>query len=329
MFGSPAGFAGDVWRSLTAVAPVPLAAGVVLHLVKVAAEARSWHGTLVHAGARGRRLRFRPVLGAFVASIGAGAVLPAKLADVVRVGLLRRHPGAPGIAEISGTIVLEAVLEIVFGIAMVAWWLVAGARGGHAGAPLPAMPGLPSMLLIAAGVGAAALLISAGARGRGRIRAAVRRFASGFGVLRDPVGFARGVVAWKVVAWVLRFGSVAAFLAAFGLPAAPATVAAVIAAQSLAGIVPLMPGNAGTQQAAIGVALAGVAAASSAVAFGVGMQAATVVADLLIGAAALPLVLTGSGTLRARVAEMRAGLAGLPGPGRTAEPHPSMDGAVR
>jgi len=322
VIGSPAGFAGDVWRSLTAVALVPLAVGVALHLVKVAAEARSWHWVLAHAGGHRERLPFRPVLGAFVASIGAGAVLPAKLADVVRVGLLRRHPAAPGIAAISGTIVLEAVLEVAFGIAMVGWWVVAGARGGH----LPA-PADSSAVLITAGA-AVALVVAAGALGRGRLAAAAHRFASGFGVLRHPIGFARGVVGWKIVAWVLRFGSVAAFLAAFGLPAAPATVAAVIAAQCLAGIVPLMPGNAGTQQAAISIALTGVAAASAGVAFGVGMQAATVVADLLIGAAAVPLVLTGSGTLRTRLAGVRAGLAELPRPGRTAEPSPSMDGAA-
>ncbi|MFN8124110.1 MAG: lysylphosphatidylglycerol synthase domain-containing protein [Thermoleophilia bacterium] len=305
MIGSPVGFAGDVWRSLTAVALVPLAVGVVLHVVKVGAEARSWHGVLSHAGARPRRIPFRPVLGAFVASIGAGAVLPAKLADVVRVGLLRRHPAAPGIAAVSGTIVLEAVLEALFGIAIVGWWVAAGARGTATGAHLP-VHGSPAVLGLA---GVAALVaVLAGILVRRRIAATARRFASGFGVLRHPLVFARGVVAWKLIAWALRFGSVAAFLAAFGLPAGPGTVAAVIAAQSVAGLIPLMPGNAGTQQAAIGVALAGVAAASAGVAFGVGMQAATVVADLVIGAAALPLVAAGTGSLRSRLRALRAGL---------------------
>jgi len=327
VIGDPVGFAGEVWRSLSAVALVPLAVGVALHLVKVAAEARSWHGVLSHAGAKPARMPFRPVLGAFVASIGAGAVLPAKLADVVRVGLLRRHATAPGIAAISGTIVLEAVLETLFGIAIVGWWIVAGARGGTAGAHLPAITGAPTLL--AAGAVGLGLAVVAGIAGRGRIGAATRRFASGFGVLRHPLGFARGVLGWKLVAWALRFGSVAAFLLAFGLPATPGTVAAVIAAQSVAGLLPLTPGNAGTQQAAIGVALAGVAAASAGVAFGVGMQAATAVVDVLIGAAALPLVATGTGSLRDRLRGLRAGLADLPGPALTPDPLPSMEGASR
>jgi hypothetical protein len=57
-----------------------------------------------------------------------------------------------------------------------------------------------------------------------------------------------------------------------------------------ASLVPLLPGNAGAQQAALVVALAGYATAASVVALGVGMQAATSVVDLLLGALAVGLV---------------------------------------
>ena len=93
-----------------------------------------------------------------------------------------------------------------------------------------------------------------------------------------------------LVAWSLRLGSVYAFLVAFHVPAAPWTALAVVAAQNVAASVPLLPGNAGTQQAAIGVALAGSASAAALLGFGVGMQAATTIADLVLGAAALAVV---------------------------------------
>ena len=92
------------------------------------------------------------------------------------------------------------------------------------------------------------------------------------------------------MAWTLRLGTVYAFLLAFHVPAAPWTALVVVAAQNVAASVPLLPGNAGTQQAAIGVALAGSASVAGVLGFGVGMQAATAIADLVLGAAALLLV---------------------------------------
>ena len=64
----------------------------------------------------------------------------------------------------------------------------------------------------------------------------------------------------------------------------------VVAAQVVASLLPLLPGNAGTTQAALVVGLAGYATAASVVALGVGMQAATSVVDLLLGGLAVGLV---------------------------------------
>ena len=64
----------------------------------------------------------------------------------------------------------------------------------------------------------------------------------------------------------------------------------VIAAQNLAALLPLAPGNAGTQQAALAFALAGTVSAAAVVGFGVGMQAATALTDVVIGVVAVALV---------------------------------------
>jgi hypothetical protein len=74
----------------------------------------------------------------------------------------------------------------------------------------------------------------------------------------------------------------------------------VVAAQVAASLIPLLPGNAGAQQAALVVGLAGYATAASVVALGVGMQAATGLVDLVLGGLAVGLVTT-TGELRTLV----------------------------
>ena len=64
----------------------------------------------------------------------------------------------------------------------------------------------------------------------------------------------------------------------------------VVAAQNLAGLLPLAPGSAGTQQAVLAVALAGTVGMSVVVGFGVGMQAATALSDVVFGIVAVALV---------------------------------------
>jgi len=107
-------------------------------------------------------------------------------------------------------------------------------------------------------------------------------------VMRSPRHLLRRVMVWKLLAWTLRFAAVYCFLLAFHLGGGLWIVLLVVAAQNLAGLLPLAPGSAGTQQAAL--ALAGSVTAGAVVGFGVGMQVATALADVAIGVAALALV---------------------------------------
>jgi uncharacterized membrane protein YbhN (UPF0104 family) len=97
-------------------------------------------------------------------------------------------------------------------------------------------------------------------------------------------------MAWKLLAWTFRFAAVYCFLLAFHLGGGLWVVLLVVAAQNFAGLLPLAPGSAGTQQAALAFALAGTVGAATVVGFGVGMQAATTLADIAIGVVALALV---------------------------------------
>lgn len=287
-------------RSLLSVSPWLLLVATALHLAKVAVEARAWHG-IVEQAHDGPAVPFRTVLAAFVGSIGANAVLPARVGEAFRIGVLRRHMPGSSVATIVATIAVEALIEVVFAAAVVAAALLAGRSIGPIGSPIGAAARNPfalASLLTALTVGGVLAIVF-----RSGARTLAGKMARGFAVIRVPRALGR-VCSWKAAAWTLRIASVVVFLMAFHMPATPWTALIVLAAQNVAAALPITPGNAGTQQAALSVAMAGTASATTVLGFGVGMQAATVLADLVAGAVAIAFV-AGGGELRAALTTLR------------------------
>ncbi len=278
-----------------------LAVALALHVGKLLAEARSWHWIVRHAHGRAD-LGFGTTAGAFVGAIGANAVLPARVGEALRVGVVKKRVEGSSVVTVAATIVLETAIEVVFGLAVIVAVLVAGR---HLASGPGGVPGLPAGRFVLAAAGIVTVVAALVAyRFRGRARPVLSRMARGFSVLTAPRSLVTGVLSWKLIAWALRFGSVYAFLIAFHVPSAPWTAVVVVAAQNAAGAVPLLPGNAGTQQAAIGIALAGTASATTVLGFGLGMQAATAITDIALGGAALVLV-AGRDDLRNAVRMLR------------------------
>jgi uncharacterized membrane protein YbhN (UPF0104 family) len=293
-------FLWEALHTLGNVSPWLLTAAIALHLLKIAAEARAWYGIVLHAH-DGPPVRFRTTLGAFVGSNGANAILPARVGEAFRVGLLRRRLPGSSVATIAATIVLETFLELAFAAAVIAAVLLAGRSIGHLGVPLHAAKAHPVALITVAGLFATVGPLAI--RFRATTTVLARRMARGFAIVRVPRAFAQ-VFSWKLAAWTLRIGSVYVFLLAFDLPATLWLALVVIAAQNVAAALPFSPGNAGTQQAALAVALTGTASVATVFGFGIGMQAATVLADLLTGAAAVLLV-AGGVDLRSALSVLR------------------------
>jgi glycosyltransferase 2 family protein len=302
MHGVPAILTGSAYR-LAHVSLWALALGLALHVLKLGAEARAWHGIVRHAHDP-HGVRFRLTLGAFVSAMGANAVLPARVGEALRVGVMRRHIPDSSAVTLVGTIVLETSIEAVFGVVMIASVVIAGRSLGARSSTAALSDLAAHHVLVAVGLCLAIAVVVLGIARREWVRALGARVAKGFSIMHSPRAFAVGVLSWKLVAWSLRLGSVYAFLLAFHVQVAPWTALAVVAAQSVAAAVPLLPGNAGTQQAAIGVALAGSDSAAALLGFGVGMQSATMIADLILGAAALMLV-AGRDDLRGALGTMR------------------------
>lgn len=282
--------AAGAWNGLVGVSLGALVVAVGLHVAKIVAEARAWHWIVSHAHTP-QEVRFRTTCGAFLGGIGAGVVLPARVGEALRIGVLKRRLPGSSVVTIVATIVLETGVEAAFGVAVIAAAVLGGqalGRGGAHGAALPQLLAQPAALVVLSGLAAAGVVV--GLFLRARARRFLTRMADGFSIVRSPRLFVARVLSWKLVAWALRLGSVYAFLLAFHVPATAWTALVVVAAQNVAASIPLLPGNAGTQQAAIGLALAGSAGAASLLGFGVGMQAATSVADLALGAVAFALV---------------------------------------
>lgn len=293
---------GGVWAivvgafvALVAVSPLLLAGGIALHLLKVVAEARAWHGIVRHAHP-GSGVAFPTTLVAFVGSIGAGAVLPARVGDAFRVGVVRRRLTGSSVTTIVSTIVAETVIEVAFAAVVIGAAVIVG-NGVWRTAPIP-LHGHPLLEVATGSVGIG--LLGIGVALRRRLAHLLEQLRRGCSILTAPRELGR-VLGWKMVAWGLRLLAVYVFLTAFHLPSTPSTVLVVVAAQSVAALVPFLPGNAGAQQAVLAAAFVGVVSTTSVLGFGVGMQAATSVADVGIGVIAVIAVARGRdrGWLRA------------------------------
>ena len=129
-------------------------------------------------------------------------------------------------------------------------------------------------------------LVLLGVAGRRLARALRGALRQGTAILCSPRRFLVGVASWQALARLIRLGSIAAFMAAFGLPVTPATVVLVMAAQGGGRILPLAPASAGLRLAMLSYGFVEVTghpvdiAAITAFTFGVG--AVVAMAGLLV-----------------------------------------------
>jgi hypothetical protein len=254
----------DVGGVVAGTAPGWLLLGVLLHVANQIARGRGWYA-LVRATADCPQVRRRDAITAWVAGAGAGGLLSARGGDAVRVVLLSRRLPRGRCPLLAGTLVSEGAGELATGAALVALALTLGLG--------PAI-GAPSPVIAAAAAAAIALVAAIAVRRRrattaGRDRApavaggddraggdarrprfaALRRIAAGVGrgcaPLRHPVAYARAVLPWQLASRACRAAAIGCFLAAFGLPAAPAAILLVMLAQGGGRLLPFAPASVG------------------------------------------------------------------------------------
>lgn len=299
-----------------------LALGVALHVASQVIRTRGWFHIVVRACAPAPGLRVGDVVRAYLAGAGANAFLPARGGDVLKLAILRRRLPHASYATLATTLVAETLFESFCGIALLVWALVRG------WVPIPRVAGeLPQpdasfalqhpILATLIAVAVIGLLVLIWTWLRRRARTLLARLRQGLAILDSPRDYLRLVVTWQALGRVIRLGSLAAFMAAFGLPVTITTAVLVMAAQGGGRVIPIAPVSAGLRIAMLSYGFVEVtdraidAAAITAFTFGVGAVLFIVTVGLGIGALAREF---GTVSPRQALARARAGLPELAEP---------------
>jgi uncharacterized membrane protein YbhN (UPF0104 family) len=277
---------------LAAVGWTALAVAIALHLLKLVLRTRGWRNILAEAYPD-ERVRWRGVFGAYVAGVGVNAISPARAGDVVKLFLAKRTIPSSTYPTLAATLVVETLFDFVVASLLLLWALEQGVLPG-----LGVVERLPSVdwswfvrhprftgVLVALLLGAALVLAS---HATARFK---RRFAAGFAILRRPRRYLTRVVTWQAASWVCRIAALYWFLRAFGVEATIHNALLVQVVQSLSTLLPVTPGGIGTEQGLLVYVLRGVSPATPVVSFSVGMHLAIVVVNVVLGFAAIALML--------------------------------------
>ena len=246
---------------------------IALNLLSVVFRTLAWT-TVIHSAMEPPRPRVLLVFSAFSVGLFANAVLPGRVGELARVGVLtRKMPGRKGAwATLVGTVFAHRVFDIVPVLLLVLYVVFA--------ASIPTSARVSLFVVIGIGVGLFVFAF-AGARrptrvsveGLGRARRLFAMGSAGLGVMRSPVG-AAGAVAFQIAGWTCQIFAVYTAMRAFDIHAPLAAAGVVLLLMNVVTIIPLWPGNVGLVQVAIASALVGYGVSYSVgVAYGFGLQA--------------------------------------------------------
>jgi uncharacterized membrane protein YbhN (UPF0104 family) len=273
----------------------PLAIALLLHTLNLLLRTGAWY-SILRAAYPGVKYRYRSCAGAYLAGVGVNAIAPARGGDLVKIFITRSRLQGSTTPTLLASLLVETLVDIVLGLAIFGFALTQ-----HTLPRVPELPSIPAFewswavanptvtAIIATALLLVAILLMRRVKTAGQAFAA--RVRQGFTILRTPRRYFLLVAFPQVLGWVCRVASAAAFLEAFGIPGTVRNALLVMVVGSLSTLLPVTPGGVGTQQALIVVVLGGAASDAQLLSFSVGMQAAVMVSNAVIGAIALVLML--------------------------------------
>jgi glycosyltransferase 2 family protein len=264
---------GAVGDAFTIVRWQWVVAAVALNLVSVLVRAVAWR-IVINQAMPPPHPGFRLVFSAFSVGLFANAVLPGRIGELARVGVLtRKLPGRNGAwAALIGTVFAHRLFDLVPSLLLVTYALATAKVPHWAYTSLEIVLGV-GFALFAFGLASARRHHQPVLDELGRVRRLLVMARQGLGVLHSPVA-AIGAAFFQCLGWFCQLLAVFCAMRVFhiytGLPAA----ALVLVLVNVATIFPLWPGNVGLVQAAVALPLIayGVAKARG-IAFGFGLQA--------------------------------------------------------
>ena len=319
--------AGVFFRHLAAVDFAALGIALAFQTLRLVVRTRAWRN-IIAAAYPNTRVRWRSVLGAYLAGVGLNAITPARSGDVLKLFLVHRRVEGSTYPTLAATLVVETLFDAFVGILLLAWAAYLGVLPNiHR---LPDLPNIdlrwafqnPIVLEVGAlvlGIGIGVLLVVA----TRKVQAFWQRVRQGFAVLADFGDYVRHVVSWQALSWACRLATIYFMLRAFHVPATIHNALIVQIAQSLSTLLPIAPGGAGTEQGLLLYLLNGKASRSALLSFSVGMHIAIVVLNVVLGLLAVLLI---TRTLRLRRLRAQAAADEAAGVGAPAERSaPSVD----
>jgi uncharacterized membrane protein YbhN (UPF0104 family) len=286
----------DAFRDyIGSIAYEALALALLCHAMKIVARTRSWRN-IVGSAYPDVEVRWRTILGAYLAGVGVNAIVPARGGDVLKLFLVKRRVEGATYPTLAATLLVETIFDVTMATVLLVWALSAGVLPGRDVLPdLPAIdwlylfqhPRVAAVAGVVALVAALVLVVVA----RPKVEAFRDRVSQGFAVLRPPTRYLRLVVPWQALDWTFRLATVYFFLRAFGLHASVENAFRVQVTQSLSTILPLTPGGLGTEQALLVYVFRGDAPTAAVLSFSVGMRIVFITVNVLLGFAAIALML--------------------------------------
>jgi uncharacterized membrane protein YbhN (UPF0104 family) len=280
---------------LAAVGWATLGVACGLHVVRLLLRSWAWKNILAAAFPGPRRVRWRHVVGAYLAGVGLNSILPARAGDALRAYLIKHRVAESTYPTIASTLVVETLFDSFVGAVLLFWAIASRKLPGVQ--VLSRFPSIdwgwpidhPRLAAMIGGLVVLALIVL-GVRGARQVADFRQRVAEGFAILRRPRRrYLREVVSWQAGSWLFRLASIYFFLEAFHVQPSLEDVFLIQAVLSLSTIVPFTPGGAGTQQALLVYVLR--RQRGLVLSFSVGMNIATVVVNVVLGFTSIGLML--------------------------------------
>jgi uncharacterized membrane protein YbhN (UPF0104 family) len=288
-----------------------LGLAALFQVLRVVVRTRAWRN-IIAASYPDTRVRWRSVLGAYLAGVGLNAITPARGGDVLKLYLVKHRIPGSTYPTLAATLIVETLFDAVVGVGLLLWAIHLGVLPS-----LSAIPHLPSIdwgwplrhpreaeiAALLLGIAVGALLVIA----TRRVRAFWHRVAQGFAIVREPRVYLGRVVPWQAASWVLRLAAVFWLLRAFHVPASVHNALLVQLAQSMSTVLPITPGGAGTEQGLLLYLFRGTVGRATLLSFSVGMHITIVVINVVLGLAAIALM-----TKSLRLRTLRRSMSGDP-----------------
>jgi uncharacterized protein (TIRG00374 family) len=215
------------------------------------------------------------VFSAFSVGLFANALLPGRVGELARVGVLtRKMPGRKGVwATLVGTVFAHRVFDIVPVLLLIIYVVATASIPSSARATLIFVICFGVALFLVAFVSARRQKQEMAIEGLGPVRRLLTMGRAGLVVMRSPAG-AFGAIFFQIVGWTCQIFAVYTAMRAFDIHAPLPAAGVVLLLMNVVTIFPFWPGNIGLVQVAIATALVGYGVPySTGVAYGFGLQA--------------------------------------------------------